>query len=215
MSSAAAKARAPSRFDTMKSPTAAAPAITAWSEGKDQSVVRSMSTSAVGCAAYGRVSATRAATGWFTATASRVPSPAHIAASPPDTHEDQRREHDEAVLRVGHGRRMQPRRGAREVVDAQEQGGAEVEQVAHGTDPSDGRRRRPQGRCGTPTLPDDSEENLRDPTQTASRAWARSAQRSSTCSMPTESRNRLTGTCSGSEGWRRRRSSWDSTPPRL
>ena len=33
--------------------------------------------------------------------------------------------------------------------------------------------------------------------------------------MPTDMRTRLTGVVSGSPGCRRRRSSWDSTPPRL
>src|SRR4051794_24268351 len=81
MSRAATSATAPSRRDTSSSPTAAAPAITEWSDGKDQSLVRSTSTSADGCAAYGRASATRDATGWFTATASSVPAPAQIAAA--------------------------------------------------------------------------------------------------------------------------------------
>ena len=51
--------------------------------------------------------------------------------------------------------------------------------------------------------------------QARSRAWLRSRQRSSTSSMPTESRIRFSGTLTGSLGMRRRRSSWLSTPPRL
>ncbi len=47
------------------------------------------------------------------------------------------------------------------------------------------------------------------------RAWSRSAHRSSTSSMPTESRSSSSGTAGGSAGCRRRRSIWDSTPPRL
>ncbi len=48
-----------------------------------------------------------------------------------------------------------------------------------------------------------------------SSARSRSAQRSSTSSMPTDSRTRSSGTVAGSLPCRRRRSSIDSTPPRL
>ena len=48
-----------------------------------------------------------------------------------------------------------------------------------------------------------------------SRACARSAHRSSTSSMPTESRTRPSGMVVGSDFQRRRRSNVDSTPPRL
>ena len=48
-----------------------------------------------------------------------------------------------------------------------------------------------------------------------SSAWARSAQRSSTCSIPTDSLTKPSGTVGSSPGQRRRRSRVDSTPPRL
>ncbi len=50
---------------------------------------------------------------------------------------------------------------------------------------------------------------------TAVRAWSRSRHRSSTSSMPTDSRSRSSGTVGDSVAKRRRRSSDDSTPPRL
>ena len=83
---------------------------------------------------------------------------------------------------------------------------------------ADGRRGRRRG-------PDDARPQERDrltrrvkgagPAGSGRRAWSRSCQRSSTSSMPTESRSRSSGTVSGSAGCRRRRSICDSTPPRL
>ena len=49
----------------------------------------------------------------------------------------------------------------------------------------------------------------------AASAWVRSRHRSSTSSMPTDIRNRLSGTVGDSAAYLRRRSMSDSTPPRL
>jgi hypothetical protein len=81
IATAATPARAASRRETNTSPTATAPAITAWSEGNEKSALRVASTSTPGWSVYGRASCTAVTIGWLIPTASRVAAPAQTTAA--------------------------------------------------------------------------------------------------------------------------------------
>ena len=80
MSRAASAVTTPSRRSTSSTPVATAPAITAWSLGKEKSLVRETRTRTCGSVAYGLASPTPWPRNWFRPRAMSAPAGAHSAA---------------------------------------------------------------------------------------------------------------------------------------